>query len=75
MVLQKKFTKSRNGRLMSLGLFASHATSPISTFLTDCSAPTFQREQWVRHSFLQREKLRKQIPHDPSPLDFSLEFR
>jgi hypothetical protein len=29
----------------------------------------------VRHSFLQREKLRKQIPHDSSPLDFSLDFR
>jgi hypothetical protein len=32
-------------------------------------------KQWVRHSFLHREKLRKQVPHDPSHLDFSLEVR
>jgi len=34
MVSQKNFTKSRNCRLTSLGLFASRTTTPISTFLT-----------------------------------------
>ena len=33
MVLQKKFTKSRNGYLMNLGLFAPCTTTSISTFL------------------------------------------